>query len=33
VSGLEGKFSVVFGPTEQDFDFGFGLGPSRTIKS
>ena len=30
--GFEGKFSVSFGPTDQDLNFGFGLGPSWTIK-
>ena len=28
VGGFEGKFSVSFGPTDQDLSFGFGLGPS-----
>ena len=30
VGGLEGKFSVSFGPTYQDLSFGFG--PSCTIE-
>ena len=28
---VEGKFSVSFGPTDQDLGFVFGLGPSWTI--
>ena len=30
--GFESKFSVSFGPTDQDLNFGFGLGPSWTKK-
>ena len=29
--GFEGKFSVSFGPTDQDMNYGFALGPSWTI--